>query len=132
MVINERLSVPSHVLFFLLISGICLDVFDILLTRDLSRAHIVDFNPYAPKTDVLLFTYDDLLSMSLKDTEEAEPELRVIGSRSHPAATSTAPEHQHNMVPIEALSLSQGATVEEFEDNLKQEILESMKDEDGA
>ncbi|KAF8170075.1 cytoplasmic protein [Pholiota molesta] len=35
-------------------------VFDLLLTRDLSRGHILDFNPYHPKTDPLLWTYDEL------------------------------------------------------------------------
>ncbi|KAF5369258.1 hypothetical protein D9758_002637 [Tetrapyrgos nigripes] len=104
-------------------------VFDILLTRDLSRAHVVDFNPYSPRTDTLLFTYEELLDL-IKDRTETStqsPELRVIDSRSHPAANSNAPANQHNMVPFEALSLSSGRDIEEFADLWEKEINESMQ-----
>ncbi|KAG6903116.1 hypothetical protein C0995_004663 [Termitomyces sp. Mi166 len=112
-------------------------VFDFFLTRDLSRGHIVDFNPYAPRTDPLLFTYEELADLSdasngvigydsvQKDGPEL-PEFRVIDSRAHPAATTNAPAHQHNMIPIEALSLSSGRDIEEFAELWKKEIHESM------
>jgi D123 len=94
------------------------DTLDVLLTRDLSRFHIIDFNPYAPRTDPLLFTYDELATLSASatgsSTQTPTPTLRVINSRAHPAAARNAPEHQHNMVPLEALTLSQGRNVEEF------------------
>ncbi|KAJ7644088.1 D123-domain-containing protein [Roridomyces roridus] len=99
--------------------------FDFLLTRDLSRGHILDFNPYLPKTDSLLFTYDDL--HSLTGEQQAGPELRVIDSRSHPAATSNAPANQHNMIPFEALSLGSGSNIQEFAEKLKGEIEESLQ-----
>lgn len=114
-----------------------LDVFDFFLTRDLSRGHIVDFNPYAPYTDPLLFTYEELAGLSdisecviLHDITQNDdatlPEFRVIDSRTHPAAITNAPAHQHNMVPIEALSLSSGLDIEEFAELWKKEIQESM------
>jgi len=90
--------------------------FDVLLTRDLTRFHIVDFNPYAPLTDALLFTYAELatLSSATASSTTPTPVLRVIDSQGHPNATRNAPEHQHNMVPLEALTLSQGRNMEEF------------------
>ncbi|KAI9443105.1 cytoplasmic protein [Lactarius indigo] len=89
--------------------------FDVLLTRDLTRFHIIDFNPYAPRTDALLFTYAELAVLSsAAATTPPAPVLRVIDSRGHPTATRNAPEHQHNMVPLEALTLSHGRNVEEF------------------
>ncbi|KAJ7784611.1 D123-domain-containing protein [Mycena metata] len=100
--------------------------FDFLLTRDLARGHILDFNPYAPRTDPLLFTYDDLHALSLLPTDAAE--LRVIDSRSHPAATSNAPANQHNMIPFEALSLSNGRDINEFSEAWKEGIEESLQD----
>ncbi|KAJ7459811.1 D123-domain-containing protein [Mycena latifolia] len=100
--------------------------FDLLLTRDLSRGHILDFNPYASRTDPLLFTYDELHALSLVPPVR-EPELRVIDSRAHPAATSNAPVHQHNMIPFEALSLSSGRDVQEFADAWEEGIRESLK-----
>jgi len=96
----------------------------LLLRRDLSGGHIIDFNPYSPRTDPLLFTYKELHSLSEETT--AEIEFRVIPSLDHPAASSNIPVFQHNMVPLEALSLGAGRTVDEFADALKEQIEESM------
>ena len=109
----------------------CADVFDFLLTRDLTRGHIIDFNPYAPRTDPLLFTYEDLHDLLLARGDDYTPnaELRVVDSPSHPAATRNAPVHQHNMVPLEALTISSGRSVEDFAGALQEEIRKSMQDE---
>ena len=107
------------------------DTFDVLLTRDLKRCHVIDFNPYGPNTDPILFTYDELFTL-LEDTLSEDsprtlPVFKVIDSPTHPAATSNAPIHQHNMVPFEALSLSNGRDIEEFAEAWKDEIQASMK-----
>ena len=107
------------------------DTFDFLLTRDLSRGHVIDFNPYSPKTDPQLFTYEELLAL-LQDaiaSPDFVPELRVVDSPSHPSATRNAPAHQHNMVPIEALMLSSGRNMEEFADVWQQELRRSTTGE---
>lgn len=104
------------------------DTFDILLTRDLSRGHIIDFNPYAPRTDPLLFTYEDLLALLTIDRSSA-PQLRVIDSRTHPAATRNSPANQHNMIPFEALTLSNGRDIEQFSELWQEEIRKSVEDE---
>lgn len=105
---------------------------DLLLTRDHSRAHIIDFNPYAPRTDPLLFDYDELyeLLQSHEDGAAAtKPEFRVIDSRAHADANLNAPAYQHNMVPIEALQLSSGRSTQEFAEMWEGTIRESMGDE---
>ncbi|KAF8957242.1 D123-domain-containing protein [Flammula alnicola] len=108
-------------------------IFDFLLTRDLSRGHILDFNPYAPKTDPLLFSYEELYELHHQSTSNEStnrlPVLRVIDSASHPAAVSNAPVHQHNMIPFEAVNMSSGRDIEEFADMWKESVKESMKDE---
>jgi hypothetical protein len=89
----------------------------VLLTRDLTRFHIIDFNPYAPRTDSLLFTYEELATAAATTTSSLSapaPTLRVIDSPAHPAANRNAPQHQHNMIPLEALTLSEGRNMEEF------------------
>jgi hypothetical protein len=91
----------------------------------LTRGHIIDFNPYSSRTDSLLFTYKELHSIA--EDSNAAPEFRVISSADHPAAASNIPVFQHNMVPLEALTLSAGKTVSEFEEILKEQIQESMK-----
>lgn len=103
------------------------DVFDILMTRDLSRGHILDFNPYAPRTDTLLFAYEEL--QSLLDAGTLKPIFRAIDSRSHPAAARNSPLHQHNMVPFDALDMSSGQAIESFAESWRQNILKSMHDD---
>ncbi|KAI8986193.1 D123-domain-containing protein [Trametes punicea] len=115
--------------------------FDFLLTRDLSRGHIVDFNPYLPRTDPLLFTYEelhDILLARISPDADASagvgagargPVLRVVDSPSHPAASRNAPMHQHNMVPFEALAMSSGRGVSEFASAWQDEIRKSMAEQ---
>ncbi|KAG8975649.1 hypothetical protein FRB90_009474 [Tulasnella sp. 427] len=88
-------------------------IFDILLTRSLESTHLVDFNPYAPRTDALLFNYEELHALSTS-LPSSLPELRVITSGSHPMASRNAPAHQHNMIPREALELSSGRDIQGF------------------
>jgi hypothetical protein len=116
------------------------DALDVLLTRDLTRFHIIDFNPYASRTDALLFTYDELAALfaaaaTSTSASAPAPTLRVIDSRAHPAATRNAPQHQHNMVPLEALTLSEGLNVEELStmwiDQIRRGVVESDDDDEG-
>lgn len=88
----------------------------------------MDFNPYASRTDPLLFSYEELHELLLKRLSGgADLELRVVDSPSHPFATRNAPAHQHNMVPLEALTLSSGRDVQSFAEALQEEIQKSMQ-----
>ncbi|KAI6151618.1 D123-domain-containing protein [Pisolithus tinctorius] len=110
-------------------------VIDLLLTRDLSSGHIIDLNPYAPCTDPLLFTYEELhevLSKANQDTTASWtflPELRVIDSPLHPAATLNIPAYRHNRVPIEALTLSEGRNIVEFSEVWQQEVARAVRED---
>ncbi|KIY70583.1 D123-domain-containing protein [Cylindrobasidium torrendii FP15055 ss-10] len=105
-------------------------VFDLLLTRDLTRAHIVDFNPYASRTDPLLFTYEELWKSFIHGQARDAPLLKVIDSRAHPAANSNVPANQHNMIPFEALSLASGRDLEEFSHIWQEEVRKSAVGDD--
>ncbi|KAG8998932.1 hypothetical protein FRB94_006515 [Tulasnella sp. JGI-2019a] len=113
-------------------------VVDLLLTRSMESAHIIDFNPYAPRTDPLLFDYQELHALYLKAkglqdaSQHFQPEVRVITSASHPRAVRNAPIHQHNMVPREALELSQGRDIEGFRESLAEEIKKAMEPHSSA
>ncbi|RXW24480.1 hypothetical protein EST38_g1330 [Candolleomyces aberdarensis] len=104
-------------------------IFDFLLTRDLTRGHILDFNPYAPRTDSLLFSYEDLRDLAAAPPSDSDskdiPEFRYIDSPSHPAASRNAPTNQHNMVPYEAIELSSGKDIEEFAELWKTQVQSS-------
>ena len=88
-----------------LLTDFRLDVVDLLLSKDLARAHIVDFNAYIARTDPLLFTYEELASLFSERGSRVVPVLRVIDSPAHAMANRNAPDHQHNMVPLEAFAL---------------------------
>lgn len=102
-----------------------LDVFDMVLTRALSGGHIIDFNPYAEQTDSLLYTYEELASIHCI---QGLPDMRVITSGAHPAASRNAPKYQHNMVPVEALHLSQGRGIDEFNESWIEEIKRASRE----
>jgi hypothetical protein len=104
------------------------------LTRDLARAHVIDFNPYAPRTDALLFTYEELRELyasclSPESTSEI-PEFRVISSHTHPAASHSSPQHIHNMIPREAFELSAGRTVLDFQQTWAEQLSRALQDQD--
>ena len=120
------------------------DAFDIVLTRALQRANLIDFNPSAPRTDPLLFTYAelrDIYASSVMQTqaqassptsslhETVLPVLRVIHSRSHPRAARNAPQNSHNMVPREALEMSAGRNILDFQGAWTEELKKAMADD---
>jgi len=105
-------------------------IFDVILTRNLESGHVMDFNPFAPRTDPLLFSYQELLS--LHENPCPAPTLKFIDSRTHSAATRSAPANVHNMVPFEMLSLGAGQSIEEFSQKWQEEIQKSLVDEDGS
>jgi hypothetical protein len=65
-------------------------VFDFLLTRDLSRGHILDFNPYHPKTDPLLWTYAELHALLEAATITTTATTTTIPLPPTPTTTTTA------------------------------------------
>ncbi|BEI85623.1 hypothetical protein CcaverHIS002_0510240 [Cutaneotrichosporon cavernicola] len=99
-------------------------VFDLYLA-DSGRITVTDFQPYRGSTDPLLFSYEELNELlasaraSPSTSDEAEagaerlPELRVIDSRAHPAA-NTGPAFGANMLPVEAVQMSEGQTASDF------------------
>lgn len=82
-------------------------VFDVYLTRDESRVFLIDFNPFAPTTDTLLFDWEELLpGLPLI------PFFRVITSETQ--ASQAMPAFSHNRYPQEVVGMSDGASIAEF------------------
>ncbi|KAG8832050.1 hypothetical protein FRC17_002160 [Serendipita sp. 399] len=101
-------------------------VMDVLLTRDFQRLHIVDFNPFAAKTDPLLFRYDELHTIFVSSGQlQFVPSLRVIENPAHPYANTNAPSYQHNMVPLDVLALSHGRNTVDFANALAEAAQEA-------
>lgn len=92
-----------------LIYSVCAppDTLDVYLTRDQSKTFIIDFNPYSPSTDPLLFTYPELSTLS---TSSSTPVLRIVESE----AAGALPRYSHNRYPKDVVELSEGQSVAEF------------------
>ncbi|KIJ30452.1 hypothetical protein M422DRAFT_234819 [Sphaerobolus stellatus SS14] len=103
-------------------------VFDIHMTRDLSSAYILDFNPFHPMTDSLLVTYEELLD--LYNSEGLQPHLHTVSSPSHPAAARNAPANQHNAIPYDALQLSSGVDIDSFARQWEEQLKTSQQESD--
>jgi hypothetical protein len=99
------------------------DVVDLLLTRNLQNAHVVDFNPFAPKTDSLLFTYEELRTKFVESLSSRplfsgpssssassvpDPNDSITSTAGIKAASSFVPElrvidsHSHPMANVNA------------------------------
>lgn len=103
----------------------------------------MDFNPYRPSTDPLLFTYPDLFDIlntalqplppSIAEAGDAKadrprlPILRIIDSRSHPEVNRAAPSYGTNMMPVEMVEMSQGRSLHEFTAAWQEALAQGME-----
>ncbi|KAF9963549.1 hypothetical protein BGZ70_007338 [Mortierella alpina] len=80
--------------------------FDVYITRNRERIYLIDFNPFAQKTDALLFEWEELLL-----TQERFP-LRLLASEA--AGQHMQQPFAFNRYPSDVTDLSNGQTVAEF------------------
>ncbi|KAI8927090.1 D123-domain-containing protein [Entophlyctis helioformis] len=102
-------------------------VFDVYMNARTRRVWLLDFNPWGPSTDTMLFTWDEILddgAAGLDADVEAVPrvELRIIESLAE-AQGGAAPAFAHNRLPKEVFDLSDGASISEFASKFQREIL---------
>ena len=90
---------------------------DVYVNKSNKKVKIIDFNPFSPTTDSLLFDWDDLDSQPVSDT----PRCIVINSDEE-THNSHAPSFVSNRVPKEVIDLSNGASIEEFADRFREEL----------
>jgi hypothetical protein len=82
-------------------------VFDVYVTRDESKVFLIDFNPFAPTTDPLLFFWEELIPGI-----PLIPFFRVIASEIQ--ASQAMQAFSHNRYPQEVVGMSDGASIAEF------------------
>ncbi|KAL8281385.1 hypothetical protein RQP46_006069 [Phenoliferia psychrophenolica] len=92
--------------------------FDVYFTRSNSRLFLIDFNPYAPQTDALLFSWDALNAIGT-DAESIDlenvrglPLLELVTSST--MASQSLPSYSHNRYPKDVVDLSSGASIAEL------------------
>ncbi|KAF9995786.1 hypothetical protein BGZ79_010499 [Entomortierella chlamydospora] len=80
--------------------------FDVYITRNRERIYLIDFNPFAQKTDALLFEWEELLL-----AQERIP-LRLLASEA--AGQHMRQPFAFNRYPSDVTDLSNGQTVADF------------------
>ncbi|RUP47085.1 D123-domain-containing protein [Jimgerdemannia flammicorona] len=106
-------------------------VFDVYLSRDRRKVYLVDFNPFGPMTDSLLFHWDDILSVNATD----RPSLLLIGSQMESNMRSrSGPAFSFNMMAKDLVELGSGRTLAEFAEQFQRAITiagQESSDEEG-
>lgn len=91
------------------------DTFDVYFTRSNERIFIIDFNPFAPQTDALLFSWPALNAIGTTDDPEnlrALPLLELVEAST--MASQSLPSYSHNRYPKDVVDLSSGASIAEL------------------
>ncbi|KAI8814306.1 D123-domain-containing protein [Cladochytrium replicatum] len=79
-------------------------VFDVLLSQSYRKVTLIDFNPFSPTTDSLLFSWEELLTRTNLG-------IRIVESQA--AASMTMP-YISNRLPKDAIDLSNGQSIDDF------------------
>lgn len=104
-----------------------LDTFDVYISKDNTRVFLIDFNPYGPQTDALLFSWDDLHTIAdAFDPSSSLTTVRVISSTIQ--ASQSMPSYSHNRFPADVVNLSSGASIAEFAKEWQTVLEQGVKD----
>ncbi|KAI8970149.1 cell division cycle 123 [Mycotypha africana] len=86
--------------------------FDIYVERKKDKVYLVDFNPFSPATDSLLYHWNELMTF---DIEKETPDIRIIESQAESDSLAcNAPKFATNMIPKDVIDLSSGKSIAEF------------------
>lgn len=99
-------------------------VVDVYIQRTRSRTWLIDVNPWAVRTDTLLFTWDEIHLLAQRTLDE--PELRLVPRDATGNTASAA--MSANKVPLDAVYASQGHNVAEFAQTWEQMLARGVHD----
>ena len=97
-------------------------VFDIYIPRTRMRAHLIDINPFAPRTDPGLFEWDEILRMS----GDGDVEVRFVKEEERGI---NGIEFSAQRVPRDVVDVSQGKSVVEFAVEWEEMLRKGVRDE---
>ncbi|KAI9496185.1 D123-domain-containing protein [Zychaea mexicana] len=102
-------------------------VMDVYVERERRKVWIVDFNPFTPATDGLLFEWSELAQLNFdasSQTDNQEPEFRIIRSEAEANThVCNGPRFATNMIPRDVIDLSDGRTVAEFAEEFQRAMM---------
>ncbi|KAG2227968.1 hypothetical protein INT45_011992 [Circinella minor] len=114
-------------------------VMDVYIERQRRKVWIIDFNPFTPATDGLLFEWSELAQLKSYQEEDNEhvdePEFRTILSEVEANThVCSGPRFATNMVPRDMIDLSDGRTVAEFAEEFQRamKLTEAQQDDSSS
>ena len=118
-------------------------VFDVYIPPPHKRVWLIDINPWAPRTDPLLFSWQELLRMDLAQTAEQDadavvslphvPELRLVKRDDPEAYSFTTSQFSSHKMPRDVVDASQGGPgpLREFADQWKDMLAQQQQRQSG-
>jgi len=98
-------------------------VFDCYIPRTRRKAHLIDINPFAPRTDPGLYEWGEILEIAGGD--EGEIGLRLVTEERGIAGV----EFSAQRVPRDVVDASQGRSVVEFVVEWEKMLRDGIQDE---
>ncbi|KAI5806652.1 cell cycle control protein Cdc123 [Peziza echinospora] len=101
--------------------------FDVYIPRTQSKVWLMDINPWAQRTDPLLFSWLEILT--LDETKIEKPELRLVNKDDPEAYCFNTPQYSAHKLPKEVVDAGMGgaASIQEFAQRWR-EIVNNMPD----
>ncbi|KAJ3144749.1 hypothetical protein HDU89_007793 [Geranomyces variabilis] len=97
-------------------------VFDVYINQRNRKVWLLDFNPFSPETDSLLFDWSDILTTT---TPSPYPDFRVLQSQQE-AVGSAHPAYATNRLPRDAVDLSTGETIDSFAERFRRNVYDAI------
>ena len=110
-------------------------VFDVYIEHERKKVWLVDFNPFSPTTDSLLFTWEEIYDLSkrvkgdtLEEGREASEATSKLQSEELPLFRIVESEHEVRIkpavgVPVDVIDVSSASSIERFADLVRQNKL---------
>ena len=98
-------------------------VFDCYIPRTRRKAHLIDINPFAPRTDPGLYEWGEILRMAGRD--DGEIGIRLVSEERGIAGV----EFSAQRVPRDVVDASQGRSVVEFVVEWEKMLRDGIQDE---
>ncbi|EPQ27983.1 uncharacterized protein PFL1_04310 [Pseudozyma flocculosa PF-1] len=88
-------------------------IFDAYLTRDMGRVFVVDVNPFLPRTDPILWEWQEVEALAVERVARREERERGQEGEQD-VASQSFPTYSQNMVPKDVIDVSNGQGIAEF------------------
>lgn len=103
-------------------------VIDVYLTRNLDSSFVIDLNPFLPRTDPLLWAFEELeeCAEAMREDPTRTVPLRILTSPAQ--ASQSQPTYSSNMIPADVVEIGSGQNIAEFAKDWQQQLASAVHD----